>query len=431
MQSSRFVIAGLAPARSEWFRTVGQWANEASLPIEFIKCVSAEELRARLSGGRPFSAVLIDARHAGLDRDLIDAATTSGVTTIVIADNRIERDWKGLGAAATLTETFDRADLLRTLEAVAADIRNADAAPTPITDAPSGWRGRLTVVTGPGGTGASTLAQVVAAHHGADPRFSGRVLLADLALDAQQALLHDAGDVVPSVLELVEAHRAGVPGSAELRDLTYAVPTRGYQLLLGLHHHHDWTALRARSVESAIDGLLRAFQQVVADIDDDVEGESLTGSADVEDRNVMARSAVDRAGCLVAVGTPGVKGAHSLVNTITRIIDNGFPADRILPVFNFAPRRVTERSELTGLLATLLGNENTEPIAPPIFVRPHRRLEELVHAGSRFPRRFASELGPAIDTIIERAEDRSATVEPQRITPGSLGSWPDEEAEAS
>ena len=40
--SERFVLLGLAHARSTWFASLGQWAHSASIPAEFIKCVSAD-----------------------------------------------------------------------------------------------------------------------------------------------------------------------------------------------------------------------------------------------------------------------------------------------------------------------------------------------------------------------------------------------------
>ncbi|MDP9419863.1 MAG: hypothetical protein M3P53_06925, partial [Actinomycetota bacterium] len=48
--------------------------NGHSLLAEFVKCVSAEELRARLASGRPFSAALVDATLPAFDRDLVDLA---------------------------------------------------------------------------------------------------------------------------------------------------------------------------------------------------------------------------------------------------------------------------------------------------------------------------------------------------------------------
>src|SRR3546814_3627994 len=88
-----------------------------------------------------------------------------------------------------------------------------------------------------------------------DPRYSELICLADLALDAEQAMLHAARDVVPGVAELVEAHRSGSPGPHEVRDLTWEVGERGYRLLLGLRRHRDWTAIRPRAFDAALDGL--------------------------------------------------------------------------------------------------------------------------------------------------------------------------------
>ena len=36
--ANRFVVLGLAQARSSWFRNVAQWSNSASIPVEFVKC---------------------------------------------------------------------------------------------------------------------------------------------------------------------------------------------------------------------------------------------------------------------------------------------------------------------------------------------------------------------------------------------------------
>lgn len=72
MEGDRYVVLGLANVRSPWFREVGRWATAAVLPVDFVRCVSAEELRARLAGGRTYSAALIDGGLHELDRDLID-----------------------------------------------------------------------------------------------------------------------------------------------------------------------------------------------------------------------------------------------------------------------------------------------------------------------------------------------------------------------
>ena len=80
----RFVVLGVAPVRREWFGQVSRWANEAALPVEFIKCISTGEVISRLESGRPFSAVLIDASANGVDRDLLDLTTSVGASPIIV-----------------------------------------------------------------------------------------------------------------------------------------------------------------------------------------------------------------------------------------------------------------------------------------------------------------------------------------------------------
>ena len=163
-------------------------------------------------------------------------------------------------------------------------------------------------MTGSGGVGRSTLAMALAAGLAADPRDAGLVVLADLALHAQQALLHDAGDVVPGVVELAEAYRGTALDAAEVRSVCFSVPGRGYDLLLGLRRHRDWTALRPRALAVALDGLRRAYRVVVSDVDPDVEGEAECGSLDVEDRNLLARTVLRDAEIVLVVGLPGLAG---------------------------------------------------------------------------------------------------------------------------
>ncbi|MBV9660057.1 MAG: hypothetical protein JO337_02755, partial [Acidimicrobiales bacterium] len=60
MAAERYVLLGLAPPRTGWFESVAQWTMSASIAAEFVKCVSAEEVRARLASGRQHSALLVD-----------------------------------------------------------------------------------------------------------------------------------------------------------------------------------------------------------------------------------------------------------------------------------------------------------------------------------------------------------------------------------
>ena len=96
MAGSRYVVLGLAHVRSPWSTEVARWATAGSVPVEFVKCVSVEELRARLLSGRPHSAALLDGRLSGVDRDLLDLAAGQGCPTLVVAGD-VERDWSALG----------------------------------------------------------------------------------------------------------------------------------------------------------------------------------------------------------------------------------------------------------------------------------------------------------------------------------------------
>lgn len=429
MASERYVVCGLARARSAWFREVARWATAAALPVEFVKCVSLEELRARLGSGRAFSAVLVDGGIAGVDRDLVDEARAAGCAVLVVDDGRVPRDWIALGVSAVLPASLDRSDLLEALVGHATPIARGEAtsvAPTP-GGGGGGWRGSLVAVTGARGAGASTVAMAVAQALAADARHAGLVVLADLALDADQAVLHDAGDVVPGVQELVDAHRTGVPSVDDVRSLTWDVDGRGYSLLLGLRRHRDWAALRPRAVEAAVDGLRRAYRVVVADVDPDLEGEEQVGSTDVEDRNALARSAVTTAALVVVVGGPGTKGLHSLVRVLDGVVDHGVEAARILTVVNRAPRSARQRAELTKVIAELAAGRDRLP--SPVFVPDRRRLDDVIRDGQRLPAALCQPVGGAVSGLLDAlpATEAATTVAPAVVVRGSVGSWSDED----
>ncbi len=98
MTGARWVLLGLARPRLPWFAAVGRDATSGALPAEFLKCVSAEEVRVRLAGGRRCSAVLLDGGLPGVDRDLLAAVVEAGAAAVVVDAGRGERDWRALGA---------------------------------------------------------------------------------------------------------------------------------------------------------------------------------------------------------------------------------------------------------------------------------------------------------------------------------------------
>jgi len=432
MTAERYVLLGLAPARAAWFDAVSQWSNSASLAAEFVKCVSAEEVRARLSSGRPHSALLVDARLPALDRDLVDAAGGYGTPVVVVSDARQSFVSSEIGAVAELRAGFERDELIDVLAAHCSPVGLADRLPPALSEPASPlWLAEMVSVCGPGGTGASTVAIALAQGMAADPRHAGRVVLADLARRADQAMLHDATDLGPGIQELVEAHRLSAPDPVEIRSMTFEVPRRGYNLLLGLRRPEAWSALRPRAVDAGLQGLRRSFQVVVADVEGDVEGEAQGGSADVEERNHLSRAAVLRSSVVVAVGAPGMKGVHSLARLIRSLVTAGVRAERILPVVNRAPRSPRARAEIARALALLTDDDQpafghaAPSVASPIPV-PERKIEELLRDGDPLPSALVEPVQRAVRALADRTADMAPAVAvPERVKPGSVGSWPE------
>ncbi len=437
MAADRWVALGLARARAPWFSDVARWATSGQLAMDFVKTVSADEVRARLASGRPFSALLVDGGLPGVDRDLLELAGELGCAPIVVAAESA-RDWRGVGAIDVLEPGFGPLELEAVLAEHARPIGRADDVPGTEAAEPasSGFRARTVAVTGPGGTGRSTVAMALAQGLGATPAHADTVVLADLALHADQALLHDARDVIPGLPELVEAHRGGSPSAEEVRALTFEVPDRRYRLLLGLRRHRDWTGLRPRATRAALDGLRRAFTVVVADVDDDLEGERATGSADVEDRNLLARATVEVADVVVAVGAPGPKGAHGLLRVVRDLLDADVAPERILPAVNRAPKGRRARAELAAAVDDLLAASHPgRELRSPVFVPELRRLDEVLRDAVALPAGLVDPVTSAVaarlDALPERDRGGAAVAgpEPVLVTPGSLGSWSDDGSE--
>jgi MinD-like ATPase involved in chromosome partitioning or flagellar assembly len=425
VNNERYVLLGLAPARAPWFGALAQWATSATIAAEFIKCVSPAEVRVRLASGRRHSALLIDARLPSLDRDMIDASLATFTPVIIVGDPAsLPVPLDDLGAAAVLAPDFSQDDLLDLLAAACQPVGHGDVLPPALDywDVPV-WMGRLFTVCGPGGTGASTVAIALAQGLSTDARYARRVLLADLARRADQAMLHDAQELGPGVQELVEAHRLGRMGPDDISEVTFSVPRRGYRLLLGLRRPEGWSALRPRAIDAAVEGLRRSFQVVVADVTGDVEGEADGGSADVEERNHLARTSVLHSSAVVAVGAPGMKGIHSLASLVRSLVTAGVAPARIVPVVNRAPRNPAARATLARAFAELLADQPASALAGPVHL-PERKIEDALRDGTPLPAAVVDPVVRAVLAVAERQAD-SAPADQQAtpITPGSLGAW--------
>ena len=423
MAPARYALLGLAHPRSAWFTELGRWATSGTVPADFVRCVSAEEVRARLSSSRPYSALLVDARAVGLDRDLVDAAHAAGSAALRRGRTRRRAGLAGAGRrrrpgrAARPRRAPRRARATRRLTGT-----RRSPIPAPPARPREGWRGRLVAVTGGGGTGSSLLAMALAQALGDDARNAGHVLLADLALVADQAMLHGSPDIVPGVSELVEAHRSGRPDAAAVRATTFDVAGRGYDLLLGLRRRRDWAALRPRAVEAALASLLSTYRHVVADTDPDVDGEEACGSIEVEERNVLARTATALADAVVVVGTGDTKGLHRMVRVVADLVEHGVAPGRLLPVLNRAPRAPRARAELTRAFAALVGGFlDAGRVASPIYLGRQRGVEEALRDGARLPGSLGPSLRGAVDAVVSRSPRRPGDPAPGAHRPLGRG----------
>ncbi|MEM8705653.1 MAG: hypothetical protein AAGE98_04305 [Actinomycetota bacterium] len=432
MSDDRWVVLGLAHPRAGWFSELARWSTAAAVPVDFVKCVSADEVRARLTGGRPYSALLVGGDVSGLDRDLVDTTRTAGAAVVVV-DPAGNRDWTELGVDSLLPGSFERSDLMSVLTEHAPPISRVAAT---ISDEPDegdiSWRGHLIAVTGSGGVGSSTLAMGLAQALAGDASNAGMVVLADFALNGELAMLHDSREVIPGVQELAEAHRGGRLGSDEVRSMVFDAVGRDYHLLLGLRRQRDWTVIRPRAFEAAIDGLRRSYRHVVADVDVDVEGEAETGSIDVEDRNLIARTTLSQADIVVVAGTGSTKGVHGLTRDLRQLRAHGVPVDRLVPVVNRAPRSPRKRAEIGVALAALLDRaDDLDGLVAPLFTPDRRDVEDAIRDGVRLPTAIGHALHGPVTSLLERRGVRNGddlgAMEPVAVTPGSLGSWTEED----
>lgn len=414
------------PGASAWFSQLAHWATAGTVPVELLRCQSAEELRARLAGPRPISAALVDAAIPGLDRDLV-AGGPDGCPILVVGarDDR----WARLGAAAVLEPGFDPLALLDALAATARPVVEADTVPGEPAGSggPDEHRGRLVAVCGTGGVGASTVAAALAqglAAGGGHRCLPAPVVLADLCRRADHAMLHDVRDVLVGVQELVEAHRSAIPDADDVRAHCLPVPYRGYDLLLGLRRPRAWAALRPRAVAAAVAGLRRSYGTVVADIEGDLEGEAETGSIEVEERHALARTAAQGADLVVVVGSSGLHGVHALARLVHDLAGLGVHPARILPVLNQPPKRPGPRAEAVAALAELCATPAGHP-APPLHL-PRRKVEEAFRDGAPLPEALATATARAAAAVVARAPSLPESEDidpdaPRLVRPGSLG----------
>jgi hypothetical protein len=223
----------------------------------------------------------------------------------------------------------------------------------------------------------------------------------------------------------VDAHRSGRPGADEVRSLTFAVLERRYHLLLGLRHARYWSTLRPRSFEASLWSLRSTFGAVVCDVTADFESEDDTGAAEVEERNLMARTAVRSADVVFAVGRPGVKGVHALVRVLADLAAAGVPPERTVPVINAAPRHPRARAELAAAVAELGSPiQGSGRMVGTLFL-PVRKVEAALRDAVPLPAPLPTLLAGACAAVLDRCGPAAgaATASLTPVLPGSIGHW--------
>jgi hypothetical protein len=370
----------------------------SALAAEVVTCASPEQACSALVTGRRYSAVVTHAAAPGL------AAMAARAATPILSVGR------GLPPGA----------LASALATVATEVPQADAevpsgsgvGPEPTLGSfpgRPGPAGRLVAVCGPGGTGSSSVAAALAAAWGSEPAARpqapaappvppagggrARVLLADMALHADQAFLHGLDQPPSGLLQLVEVGRYRPVTAVDVGRHTIAAS--GGRLLPGLRRPGHWTAITPAAFDEVLTGLRGLFDLVVADITGDFEGEADGGSMDVEERNHMSRRTAASADVVVVVGRPGANGARRLTQLVNDLLDLGVDPARIQPLAN---RR------LCGLPAA--------PIVLPVTGGG---------PGGLLPPGAAQPLVGAVAGMLARSPSPHRRPSLVAVTPGSLG----------
>ncbi|MGB3412827.1 MAG: hypothetical protein WBA45_16730 [Microthrixaceae bacterium] len=401
-----------------------RWSTSSVIPVDYMKAITSDEVRAILGSGRQVSALIADASVPGVDRELISLAVESESIVIVIADGSGRRDWNAIGAVAVLDDDFTPEELTEILRRSARALgptqrRSASLSISLAEELESA--ARTITVAGAGGSGSSTVAMALAQALGDRSRLSdtGRaVALVDGARRAHLSLYHDVGDVIPGLPELIDAHRADRPDPDEIGRLFFRIEDRGYDLLLGRRRPRDAASMGPISTAAAIEGVRRAFDTVIIDVDSELDGEGETGSVDIENHHGVTRVAADSSDLVLLVVRPGMKGMHDLVELVDAFSEFGVRRNKLLPVVNLAPRSAVARAALTKLVAQLSALDG-ESAHPPIFLPQVRSLEDIHNCASRLPSTLTAPLGRVVDHLIPANGAVTSTV---KGSPPKLGS---------
>ena len=407
--------------------TVAAATGHLARDIEIVWCSSNAQLEVLARSGS-VDLVLLDGRDANIDL-VVRIAQRS---LLLIADDPAHEDrWVRRGAAAVLALPIDGAELRRILDRLTGPSGPTAAKATDRAIAVDSaeqvrTRGRLLAITGGIGADVPTAAVALARSLGS-ASLNTKVVVADLLLSAPLGSLHGLEADAPGLFDLLDSshHR---PPPAHLVDGFLHADTLGrYRLLPGLRGHSDWIRLGPGSLRTAMSSLRDTCDLLIAPVDDDLEGEEDTGSFDIDDRNRLARTTTQGADLIVLVTAPGPTGIAETIRLQGCLEAFGVAPGRMLVLLSptSQPRRavraiahallvnggMTDMVPVTSLRPPGIARRFVDPTTPRGIPRARRSLRRLI--GSRLAA-IPSEPQPIADP----------TSKPLRITPGSLGHWP-------
>lgn len=380
------------------------WATTA--PPELLWCATPAEVVVLARHGR-LRAAILDALVARLDPGLL--AVVRRACPVLVVDGRPPADrWEALGAVVLRHPPASAAEAVISVERAERTWRTHHGASTPLVE-PGRGGSLVAVLAAPGG--AATPTTVAVAGSLADVAAPDRtVVLADLSLRAPHRAIHGIADEHAGLPELLEASRFGPPPPASIIRAIHVVDRR-YRVVPGLAHHHDWVLAGEAAAASALDGLRSAADLTVAEIDADLEGERDTGSFDIEDRNVLARTAVRAAAVVLVAAGSDRYGRLGAIAALTSLARHGVPHERtvvLLATGRVEPRPLGRRRRMGRR-----GGVRRVGAGQVLAVRGDQADRAL---GTALLARIA-QVGPG-----DAASSRRS-VHPRPIEPGELGHW--------
>ena len=392
------LVLGFATAQSEWPRRVVEWTTSGSLRADFAQCISPAELVKRVRSESRATALLIDEGTGHPTPEVLTVLQEGECLLIIVGENGLPQ-WAEPGAHR-LRPDFGPHELSRSLGARFADAEHYGAATHNIEShhdrEPSD--GALVAVCGRPGSGVSTTAIALAQGLAACDRSRRGVLLADLSWRADQALLHDAAAERPSIAELFDAAASREPQPADLESLTFSVPQRGYDVLLGPAGGFDRSGIEGLSMQRALAAMRASYGVTVLDLDDDFANPATRRGQG--GRPTVDLDAVTTADAIVIVGVPSLTGLGGLLAAVHELHVNGVPSSRIRPVLARIPRR----RRLAGHARELDLRLASEALVSDV-VRSHERPElDDIHGNAlAMPRHFVDVLMATVSDIATAA----------------------------